>query len=271
MSKLKIYQTVHGISKIICQAFHEGIPDSQLVPAVTLLDGDMACYGILRGTHELINECKELGRTWWYVDHGYFKRSDHNHGKFDGYYRVTKSNYQYSGLGEYPSDRWEALDVQLEPWRRHGDHILVCPMSYNMAVHTGVDHRKWMKDTIAEISKHTDRTILIKPKSSDMLLDEALTDCHAIVGFDTNALIDSVVAGVPSFNLGNSAVAPVALQDLTRIESPIYPDRRQWARNLAYNQWTLDEFRDGTAWESLQENLDNNRVISNQRKRVRDA
>ena len=266
MSKLKIYQTVHGISKIICRAFHEGIPDSQLVPAVTLLEGEAAMYGILRGTHEIINECKELGRTWWYIDHGYFERSDHNHGKFDGYYRITKNNYQYSGLGEYPSDRWEALNVELTPWKRNGDHILICPMSYNMAMHTDVDHRKWMQDTIAEVSKYTDRTIMIKPKSSDMTLEEALTDCHAIVGYDTNALVDAITMGTPAFNLGNSAAAPVALQDLSKIESPIYPDRRQWARNLSYNQWTLEEFKSGFAWQTLNENLNNNKDIK-QRKR----
>jgi hypothetical protein len=135
-----------------------------------------------------------------------------------------------------------------------------------MAMHTGVDHREWMKNTIAEISKNTDRTILIKPKSSDMLLEEALTDCHAIVGFDTNALIDAVIAGVPAFNLGNSAVSPVALQDLSRIESPVYLDRRQWAKNLSYNQFTLDEFKSGYAWQMLNENLDNNKDIK-QRKR----
>jgi hypothetical protein len=86
-----------------------------------------------------------------------------------------------------------------------------------------------------------------------MTLDEALLDAHCIVGYDTNALVDAVIAGVPAFNLGPCAVAPVALQDLSKIESPIYPDRKQWVANLCYSQWTLDEMRSGLCWEMLQE------------------
>jgi hypothetical protein len=253
MSSLKVYETSHLFSRTICRAFGEGIPDAQVVPAVTLLDGEAAMYGILRGTHEIINECRETGRTWWYIDHGYIGRSDHRGGKFDGYYRVSKNNYQCNGFGSYPSDRYKELEVELKPWNKKGKNIVVCPLSYNFSIHRGMDHKQWLKDTVTEIAKYTDRQIIVKPKASDMTLEEALLDAHCIVGYDTNALVDAVIAGVPAFNVGPCAVNPVALQDLSRIESPIYPERKQWCYNLAYNQFTLDEMKSGLCWEMLQE------------------
>jgi hypothetical protein len=253
MAKVYVYRTKHFISKTICEAFAAGVPNSQLVPPVALLDGEAATYGILRGSHEIINECFEQGRTLYYLDLGYIGRSNHQNGKFDGLYRVTRNAYQCNGFGSYPSDRFTELGVELKPWKRKGKHIVVCPMSYNFSIHRGLDHKKWLKDTVAEIAKFTDKEIIIKPKSSDMTLDEALLDAHIIIGYDTNAMVDAVIAGVPAINLGPSAVSPVALQDLSRIESPIYPDRRQWAYNLTYNQWSLDEMRSGLCWQMLQE------------------
>ena len=269
MSNVNVYATSHVISKTICAAFAPGC-NGRVVPAVTLLDGDVACYGILRGTHEILVQAQKENRDWYYIDLGYIGRSDHYHLKFDGYYRVSKKAYQCQGLGDYSSERWENLGISLQPWRRGGSHVLICPMSYNFSIHRGLDAKKWLNDTIAEVSRYTDRNILVKPKSSDMTLDEALMDCHAMIGYDTNAMVDAIIAGIPCFNLGPSAVAPVALQDLKQIESPVYPDRRQWAYNIAANQWTLNEFRNGTCWRMLQENADNNTPLV-QRKRQRNV
>jgi hypothetical protein len=43
----------------------------------------------------------------------------------------------------------------------------------------------------------------------------------------------------------------VTEHDLSRIEFPIKPDRDQWAANLAYTQWTMDEMARGWAWAHL--------------------
>jgi hypothetical protein len=48
----------------------------------------------------------------------------------------------------------------------------------------------------------------------------------------------------------------VALQDLSQIEKPYYPDREKvqaWANHLAYGQFHIDEIKDGSAWRILNE------------------
>ena len=249
---LRVYQTEHGISRKVCQAFAEG-SGGQLASPTRLLDGPAATYGILRGTSEVLLECERLGREFYYVDHGYFRPSDHARGDFSGYYRVTCRGYQVDGSGDHSSARWSKLGIRMRPWRTDGRHVLVFPMSYNVAVHRGLDPKAWLRETVAEVARYTDREVVVKPKSSDLTLAEALRDAWCVVGHETTALIGAVVAGVPAFVLGDSAARAVGCGDLSRIEDPVRLPRRQWACNLAANQWTLDEFRDGTAWRELQE------------------
>jgi hypothetical protein len=45
----------------------------------------------------------------------------------------------------------------------------------------------------------------------------------------------------------------MGLSDFSKIESPVYPQgRARWAAALAGQQWSLDEFRKGVAWRTLQ-------------------
>jgi len=61
---------------------------------------------------------------------------------------------------------------------------------------------------------------------------------------------------VPVFTLAPNAAAPVALQDLSQIETPYYPDRDKlyaWASSLAYGQVHIDEMKNGSALRTIEE------------------
>ena len=71
-----------------------------------------------------------------------------------------------------PPDRWERIkaqqDLQVLPWRKQGEHILI-PLQKNndSVVQSMMDRygsmRNWLNTTIQEIRKYTDRPILIRP------------------------------------------------------------------------------------------------------------
>jgi len=46
---------------------------------------------------------------------------------------------------------------------------------------------------------------------------------------------------------------PMGTNDLTRLESPLTPDRTQWLYDLAYCQWREDEVASGKMWDHLQQ------------------
>jgi hypothetical protein len=74
-----------------------------------------------------------------------------------------------------------------------------------------------------------------------------------LVTWSSAAANEALLAGVPVFVAGDCAASKMGLSDFTKIESPIYPPgRAAWAAALAGQQWSLEEFRSGVAWRTLQ-------------------
>ena len=245
-SVLTIYQTDHTHSQVLCRAISLGIK-SKIVPPIELLPGPAAVYGILRGCDQIIRQCEWVGRDYFHIDHGYLKR-----GHYEGYYRLSKNGLQWDGEGKFPSDRWAALGVKLEPWRRSGRNVVVCPISSAVAQFRNIDSHKWLKSVVSELSKFTDRPVIVKPKDEGDLRP-ILNDAFCLVAYNSNAATEAVIQGIPAIVLGESACSPVARTSIRDIESPNYADREPWAHGLAYHQWTIKELRDGICWELLNE------------------
>lgn len=242
---MNVYTPDHIFNRVIGGAFAEG-HEGKLVPPGKLLDGPAAVYGILRGCGEIIKKCQWVGRDYYHIDHGYFRR-----GHYDGYYRITKNALQWAGsedgylLEKYPSDRWEALKVEMKPWRKKGRHVVVCPISGYVGDFLNIDVEQWTAAVVREIALHTERPIVVKEKDQGTL-EEALVDAWCLVAHSSNAAVDALVDGIPVVVLGRSAAAPVAW-DLTDIEKPHWPELEPWAHALAYHQFTLSEMRAGCA------------------------
>ena len=93
-----------------------------------------------------------------------------------------------------------------------------------------------------------------------------------MVAYNSNTLTQSVLEGIPSFCFDPASMAaPVCLkpkvlghQNLfhwsTDPESFLPSDkaRGQWLNDLAYTQWTLDEIKNGAAWEHLKHAINAN-------------
>ena len=193
-------------------------------------------WGILRGIPALITASIAANRPWVYLDHGYFNR-----GHYSGHYRMTWCDFQQREVIERPADRWEALGVTLEPWKR-GRNVVVCPPSDLILKLYGIPD--WTRETVAAIKQKTDRPVVIQTKGQPF--DEALRDAHCVVTVSSVAAVEAVSKGVPVFVSEISAAAPVGRVDL-EIESPVYPEREPWARSLAYGQFTKEEW--GRGWE----------------------
>jgi hypothetical protein len=82
-------------------------------------------------------------------------------------------------------------------------------------------------------------------------VENVLNDVHAVVTFNSIAGTEAILAGTPVFVLAPcNAARPVANLDLAQIEQPWFPDSDQlhaWAYHLAYAQFHINEFKNGTA------------------------
>ena len=240
-----VYISDHPHSRIVGNAFAEGC-EGRVLPPLKLLDGPAAVYGILRGCDGIVRECEWVGRDYYHIDHGYFRR-----GHYDGYYRVSRNGLQCKPNGEgSDGERWKSLDLEIEPWRKAGRDIVVAPMSKAVGTFLGINTWRWTEAVVKEIALHTDRPVVIKPKGEGDL-DKALADAWCLVTHASNAAVDALRMGIPVVVLGASAVAQCGWT-LQNIEEPHWwPDREKLFSVLADNQWTLEEMRDGTCWRTF--------------------
>lgn len=206
--------------------------------------------------HKHMKVCLEKGRDFYYIDTGYFGNV-----RKKLYHRITKNAMQNVGpVIERPFDRLEAIG-----WRRSkfrpGRNILVCPPSAKAMSAFGLNLEEWMEETIRTIKMHSNRPIVIRQKlsrrertSTDTMEMALSQDVHCLVTFNSIAATEAVLLGKPAFALGPNAAHAVALNDLSKIESPFIPTADEveaWAAHLAYCQFTEAEMKDGTAWRIL--------------------
>lgn len=233
-------------------------------------DCDAAVFYGLRGKlRDAFNDYKRVGKKAVYIDLGYWERI--RGGKLYGFHKMAVNDRhptEYFQKRNYPIARFHQLGVKIEPWKKDGKHILIAGMGAKAATFEGFHPNEWELAAVGELSKYTDRPIIYRPKPSwrsatpvdgttfsapDTPLEADLLNCHAVVAHHSNVCVDALVAGIPAFCMEGVAV-PLSLQDLSKIETPIYPDGRdQWAANVAYTQWRPEEMQIGSAWRHLRE------------------
>jgi hypothetical protein len=215
---------------------------------------------MLRGImkHKIIKQCWADGRPFRYMDSGYLgNRPGFNnpHG-WKLWHRVVPNNLQHDTVVPRPSDRWNRLGLEMSN-RRRGSSILIVAPDEKPCKFYNIELDAWLDETVATIKQHTDRPIVIRDRTRSRTerktnrLEHSLLDVHAVVTFNSIAATESVLAGVPVFVLAPcNAARPVANLDLTKIETPWFPDPDQihaWAYHLAYAQFHINEFKNGTA------------------------
>ena len=73
----------------------------------------------------------------------------------------------------------------------------------------------------------------------------------AVVNWNSNPGVVAALNGVPVFTGPTSLAKPIANLDFDMIERPSMPPREQWANDLAYTEWTVDEITNGEPLDRL--------------------
>lgn len=222
---------------------------------------------VIRGImkHKLMKQCWKDGRTFYYMDTGYFGNEvgPKNSNGYKLWHRIVKNNLQHTDLIPRPDDRWLRHSKTIKPWRKTGSKILILPPGEKPAKFYGIDREKWIADTLATLEQNTDRPIEVRAKPGKRgnrvlinTFEQALDDdVFATVAYNTIAATESVLNGIPVFTVAPNAADPVACKDLTQIENPYYADPDKlyaWACHLAYGQFHVSELQNGTAFKIIE-------------------
>lgn len=221
--------------------------------------------GILK--YKLMQQCRDDHRAFYYMDSGYFGNQPNplNPNGWKFWHRIVKNDIQHSEITPRPADRLDALKIKIEKWKAPGRSIIIAAPDEKPCKFYGIDKETWVNETVETIKKYSDRPIIVRDRAKSRLdriqhntLKQALDDdVFALVTFNSVAATESILYGVPAFTLApTNAASPVSLQDLTKIETPYYPDQDKvhaWACHLAYGQFHIREFKNGSAKRMLEE------------------
>lgn len=227
---------------------------------------DVVMYGILAGSGEVYKWCQKENRNFYFMDHGYFSNAhDSPH-----WLRISKNKHCQNILQQRPSDRYDKNFKQtIKPWKKDGKKILVLPPTNAIQNFFGVEN--WLNDTLKILKQNTDRQIDVreKPYNPTITVDHVGAtvkvdkptnhqgainwhDYFACVTYNSNTTMASLHNGVPVFcDSLNCAAAPISETNFARIETPKYEDRMALFSSLAYNNFSLEELSNGTAWKIL--------------------
>ena len=226
--------------------------------------------------------------------------------------RLGWNSYLYSEADynnkNSPSDRWIKLqkefNISNKDWKSDGNYILLlCQKSGDSSLNSLYknydSYLEWVKSTVAQIKKHTDRHIVIRPhivqtesfvkklngfvKSADNVsisknhytqsnhyggngLMQDFKDAYCAVTYNSLSAVDAVLEGIPTIALDNGCMAyPVTHHSLDKIENLDRSiDKTQWCYDTAYSQWSGTEFREGKAWEHIKPNYEKWKLLASQ-------
>lgn len=278
--KVNVYRCDDITHNRVLDAFFDGIPpwvERKLLHVQNYEPSDVAVvFGVrkkavavsqFRG--EVIRQQQESGRQVVVLETGYINRGDGEGNHFAAGFDHINGWADFRNA-DMPKDRWERLGVELKPWTFHRDgYVLLCGQVPWDAQVDSIDYLKWLEETVEQIRVRTDRRIVFRPhpkcptaayrKLGHVTVSEPgrpfaadLRNAYVTVAYNSNALVESVIAGVPAIALGSGSMAEdVTSRTLSDLEAPLTPDRHAWAWSLAYSQWLPAEMRAGETWRHL--------------------
>lgn len=210
------------------------------------------------GSHKetLYRHCIENTRKFYNLDTGYFGNT-----KRKEVVRVSINNLQDQGpIISQPADRLGMFNVKLVNYQRGASIVIVPPDEKISKVFKLAD--SWVDDVIEELKKYTDRPIRIRSRpaarrdriDTDTFNKFIQRDTFVVVGYSSNALVESSVCGIPVISLGHSATNSLMnynLKDIEQIPNMDAQLRHRWLCHLSYKQFTHEELLNGTAWNLL--------------------
>jgi len=177
-------------------------------------------------------------------------------------------------------------NIEIKPWRKKGEYVLLVlqrpgDSSLKRLISQYGNYDNFINATIANIQKNTNRPIVIRmhplrqDKQKNLInayqeysdkknitisentqgaklleggdgLYKDFEDAYCVVGFNSNALTESICEGIPTFSLCPSSMAwECSNTDLSFLDNPQTFNRHQWLSNLGYCQWREDECLEG--------------------------
>ncbi len=215
-------------------------------------DGPVLVRGTFPVYHKLLTKKIQNKKDFWFIDTGYTNFLSAK----KQWHRIVKNHLHHRLQPNYfPADRLKLLSSMPAPWRQTGDKILVIENSENYLRMHGLELSLWRQAVIQELSRHSSRTVVFRPKENNIKIRDTLyehlidSDYYCVVTYASAAAIEAVWAGIPIITLSQHISSSVARTELSMINDLYRGPIGDWLCALTYHQFTKEEIYDGTAIE----------------------
>ena len=253
--------------------------DVAVIQGWTHEQGKSAPHLTLR--QQVIDAQRSTGTRLLVIDSNLFnyKQKDHPANylrySFDGVFPTTGNYFDQI----VDPARWQQisqdLDVPLQPWRTHGDHILICTQRQGGWSMKGLSVMSWLNQTVEQIRKYSNRPIRVRAHPGDKQaktylsqdprwtistnpgLKDDLHNAWAVITYNSSPGVAGAIEGIPVFVTDpvpqNSQAHAVANTDLSQLETPKTFERQAWVERLAMSHWNFAELSNGRAWQHIRQ------------------
>ena len=230
-----------------------------------------AIMGILRGTERIIQVCEKYGIDYYYFDHAYmFASKDHVPDNFFNrrFYSLTKNTLKMNYLLNLNNDdtrRINKFKVRLQKYRPRrildidqSNYLIVPPTEavcriYDMNVDVWLNY---VKQKIVNLTGDK-VNYSYRFKDSRVPLQKDLDKANVVITAQSAVGIKALQEGIPVICNDMSMCKPVGnpmgsswlLEDLTFPDEHLY---NHWIDSLLASQFSMDEIKDGTAFEAVE-------------------
>ena len=213
--------------------------------------------------HRLIQQMLESGRHIIVLERGFLPpRKQWCSMALDG----------FNGRGIFPpagdsGERWEKhFSHLLKPWREtDGEFALIIGKGAGDPSLHGSNFMRWATQQAKSLREqgyrvvyrpHPDRPTPCPPDAelSRSSLQEDLARASVVVSFNSTTDVEAILAGIPAIITDEGSLA-YAMASHSISEPIIRPDRTQWCNDMAWRQWTIEELRNGDAWDHFRQVL----------------
>jgi hypothetical protein len=281
---------IKGVNKIGDQGIdHSGgyIPSDVAVLQGWIKEGESQTSKHLLLRQQVINEQRKINKSVICADSNLFLYSNTANPL---HYLRYSINGVFPNTGVYCDNnpnptKWKTisadLKIQLQDYRRAGNHILLC-LQRNGGWSMGqYDVQDWAISTITKLRQYTDRPIVLRGHPGDKAAKEYLDpssvkcrikgfknisfsdfrrtlvddlkDAWAVVNHNSSPSVGAAIEGYPIFltDPDRSQCKEIANTDLSTIETPILFDRQQWIERISMFHWSFEDLEAGRCWEHM--------------------
>ena len=201
----------------------------------------------------------------------------------ENWYSVGRGDFKYGGIKfgrtDYrnensPPDRLEKLGLEFNTvnWKDN-NKIMICGQIINDATIDDLDFNLWLHDTYTTLRKNTKKEIYFKPHpmqniskyvipegckviENNYIFKDIIDQYYAVVTLNSNSGVESLLEGVPAIATNKRSMiykqsATYDLAEIDNIKIISEEDKLQWAYDMSYSHWTLDEMKQGLPHRQL--------------------